>query len=99
MRSRHAATYTTRAGRRHRDEAAGVFAFGFEEILIAIETGHRRNVVVRPRWLQRRAPSDEPGGDRDGTAGVSEVVLAVAERPLAVFPRFAPMNGRQRDEQ
>ena len=34
----------------------------------------------------------------DGRDGMSQVVLAVAERALAVFPRLAPMNGRERNE-
>ena len=58
-----------------------------------------RDRAVRPRRLQRGTPPGEPAGHRQRRDGVTEIVLAVAERPLAVFPRFAPMNRRQRDEQ
>ena len=72
--------------------------FGFGEVLVAIDAGHRDR-TVRPRRQQSGTPSDERGGGRHGRDRVTQVVLAVAERPLSVFPRFAPMNGRQRDQQ
>ncbi len=48
----------------HRHDAAGLFAFGFDEVLLAIDAGHRRDRAVRPRRQQRGTPPDEPGGDR-----------------------------------
>ena len=85
-----------RGGQRH--DASGLFAFGVDEVLVAIDAGRRANRALRPRGQERRAPPGEAGGDGHGRHGVAEVVLAVAERPLAVLPRFAPVDGRQRDE-
>ncbi len=81
-----------------RQDAAGLFAVGLGEICLAIDAGHRRDRAVGPRRQQHGPPPDEGGGDRHSRYGVTEVVLAVAKRSLAVFPRFAPMNGRQGDE-
>ena len=83
----------------HGDDAAGLLPFGFEEIFVAIDAGCRGDVAVRPRRRQRATPSHDGGANRYGGYCVSHVVLAVAERALAVLPRFAPMNGGQRDEQ
>ena len=40
--------------RRERQDAAGLFAFGFDEVLVAIDAGHRGDRIVRPRGQQRR---------------------------------------------
>ena len=68
------------------------------KILFAIDAGRRRDGAVGPRRQQRGAPPEEPRGHRHRRACVSEVVLAVAERSLAVLPSLAPMDGCQRDE-
>ena len=85
-----------RGGQRH--DARRLFALGFDEVFVAVDARGRGNRTLRPGGQQRGAPSGEAGGDGHGRDGVSEVVLAVAERPLAVLPRFAPVNGRERDQ-
>ena len=54
---------------------------------------------MRPSRQNGRAPAGQRGCDADSGDRVAEVVLAIAECPLAVLPRFAPVDGRQRDEQ
>ena len=79
----------------HSDDAAGLFAFRVDEVLVAIEADQRGDVAMRPGGQQpRRQP--ERGRDADGGERVAEVVLAVAERALAVLPRLAPVDRRQR---
>ena len=77
---------------------ARLLALGLDEILVAIDAGERRDVAhaTTPAASARaspRAPRRTDGRDR-----VTEIVLAVAERALAVLPRLAPVDRRQRDQ-
>src|SRR5438309_4902796 len=54
---------------------------------------------MRPLGTARRAPAGERRGEADGGDRVAAIVLAVPERALAVLPRFATVNRRERDKQ
>ena len=50
-----------------------------------------------PATATASAPAKHRRSARDSSNRVTEIVLTVAERALAVLPRFAPVDGRQRD--
>src|SRR5262249_3855150 len=49
----------------------------------------------RSNRVQLGFPAEDRGGKADRRQGMTQIVLAIAERPLAVFPRFPPRNGRE----
>ena len=85
------------AGGAERHDAAGLFAFGLNEILVAVHAGQRRDCTVWPGRQQGGAPSYQRRCVAECSDGVSEVVLAIPKRAFAVLPRLTPMNRRERD--
>jgi hypothetical protein len=84
--------------RRHRCDAFGLLRLGRGEIGGPIDPEHRCNVVVRPVGQQRQPPAKQRRRKPQGGDGVAGVVLAIPERPLAVLPRFPPVNRSQPDQ-
>ena len=82
-----------------RHQAGRLFALGIHEVFVTIdacECGKRR---LRPLRHKTGAPADRGSRIDEGGNRVAQIVLTVAERALAVLPRFAPVNRRQRDDQ
>ncbi len=60
-----------------------------------IERGDR---TMRPRGKKVGPPPKHRRGQADGRDRMTEIVLAVPERPLAVLPRLPPVDRRQGHE-
>ena len=69
------------------------------EVTLAIEAEERRHVVVAGRVEETRGPAQDRRRVADGAERVAHVVLAVAEGPLAVLPRLAPVDGGEADQE
>ena len=86
-------------GRRDdREHAARIVPFGVGIVRVAIEADQRRDLVVRPVRQHHGAAAGDCRRHRQRGHGVAEVVLAVAERALAVLPRLAPVDRGQHHE-
>jgi len=68
------------------------FSFGGLEIRAAFESQQVRRGVVRGVQDQSSLPAKGRRGVAQRGDGVSAIMLAVAPRAHAVFPRFAPIN-------
>ncbi len=79
-------------------ETSSLLAFRLEIVLVAIETRECGDVGARPLGQQPRVAPGHRRGQAHSRDRVPHVVLTVAERTLAVFPRFSPMDGRQSDQ-
>ncbi len=79
-------------------DAFRLFPLGAGEVRIPIDASHGRDVRIRPAREQHQAPAKERGGKTQCRNRMAGVMLAIAERPLSVFPGFAPVNRRQRDQ-
>src|SRR5437660_136302 len=64
-------------------------------VSVAIEAEKPRDGRVRRVIEHERRPAERRRRDAQRADGVPDVVLAVAEGALAVFPRFAPMHRRE----
>src|SRR5262245_48549066 len=73
-------------------QTSRLLALCLEKILVAIDAGQRRDVAMAPVGQQRRLEAGERGGNTHRRDGVTEVVLAVAERALPILPRLAPVD-------
>jgi len=80
------------------DEAARLLAFRLDKILIAVGASQRGDLRLRPLGQHLGVETGNRSGDADSRDRVPEIVLAVPERTLAVLPRLAPVDRRQRDE-
>ena len=87
--------------RRHDHEAVGVLAvLGRRgEVALSIEAEERRHVVVAGRVEEASGPAQHGRRVADGAERVAHVVLAVAEGPLAVLPRLAPVDGSEAEHE
>src|SRR5262245_2162280 len=47
----------------HCHDAARLFVFGVDEVLITVDAGHRRDGAVRPCRQEHGSPSDDAGGE------------------------------------
>ena len=81
--------------RRHHRHALGLLGFRACEVLDAIQPEERGHLRMGPPGQERKPPAAQRRREPQGRDGVTGVVLAVAERPLAIFPRFAPVDRRQ----
>jgi hypothetical protein len=64
-------------GRLDYEQAAGLFPFRLEEVLVSIKPGERGDLTMRPLRQDTRAPSAQLGGNPDGGDRVTQVVLAI----------------------
>jgi hypothetical protein len=81
--------------RRHHRQALGLFGFRAGEVPGAIQPEERGHLRVGPPGQEGQPPAAQRRREPQGRDGVTGVVLAVAERPFAIFPRFAPVDRRQ----
>ena len=51
-----------------------------------------RQIRIGHAFEQSRLPPESCRGHGEGAYGVSDVMVAVAEGPLAVFPRLSPVD-------
>ena len=77
------ASRRSRGGYRH--DAAGVLVFRLREVLVAIRAVTAAIARCDHAGSEGGTPSDERGSGRHGRDRVTQVVLAVAERPLSMF--------------
>ncbi len=57
-----------------------------------------REIPVGDILEELRLPAEPCGSDGEASDRMTRVVLAVAEAPLTVLPRFPPVDGREADE-
>jgi hypothetical protein len=81
--------------RPERDERFGFFRLGSARRADAEQAGER---VARGSLQDAHAPTQRRRRDGERTERVTQVVLAVSERALAVLPRLAPSDRRETDE-
>jgi hypothetical protein len=84
---------------RHLEQRTGLLAFCVPVIRVTVDAGECGDVGVRPLGPQHGPPSCERSGKADGSDGMPQIVLTIAEGAFAVLPGFAPMNGCQCDEE
>ena len=73
-----------------REQAIGILGLGST---LTVDSQQTRQLAVGHTLQQTRLPAERCGGHGHGTDGVSQVVVAVAERALAVLPGLAPVDG------
>src|SRR5450631_1635529 len=74
---------------RDRQQAIGMLGFG---PTLAVDSEQTRELSFDDALAESRLPAEPRGGDGDGADGVADVVVTVAERPLAVLPGLAPVD-------
>src|SRR5689334_7398540 len=88
----------TRITGRDDRKALGVFAFRVTVVVVAIEAEQRGDVRVGPSRQQRQAPAEQRRREPQRADRVTDVVLTVPKRALAVLPGLAPEDRGQADE-
>jgi hypothetical protein len=68
------------------------------QVLRPIEAQQRGHVVVAGSDEQTRRPAERGGRVPGRAERVTDIVLAVAERPLAVLPGLAPVDGGEAEQ-
>jgi hypothetical protein len=79
-------------------DAFRLFPLGAGEVRIPIDASHGSDLRIRPVREEHQAPAKERGSKAKRRHRVAGVMLAIAERPLSVFPGFPPVNRRQRHQ-
>jgi hypothetical protein len=69
------------------------------EVARSIDAQQGRNSVVGQTVQQQHAPAERLGRNAHTADRVPDVVLAIAEGALTVFPRLAPDNGGKANEE
>ena len=88
-------TFQVSSMRKDGHQAIGMFRF---RPGLARHAQQRGDLIAAQPIEQVRLPAQARRGDADGGERVADVVLAVAIRALAVFPRLAPVDRGQADE-
>ena len=68
------------------------------EVLFSIEPQQGCHIVGRPGWDKPELPATQRRGNPHRRQGVSHIVLAIAKRPLAIFPGLPPDDGTEANE-
>ena len=61
-------------------------------------TQEHSQIAVDHAFEQLRLPAEPRGRHSEASDRVTGIVVAIAEGPLAVLPRFAPVDGREAHE-
>ena len=77
----------------------GKFGFGTIEFMQAVQAEEGADCPVIEPGEEKDSPPESGSCNPQGAQRVSDVVLAVAKRAFAVFPRFPPMDGTQPHEE
>src|SRR5262245_46288526 len=80
-----------------KQKTSRLFSLGVDKVAVAVQANKFRNVPMRPGGNELGPPSQHRRRQADGRNRMTEIVLAIPERALAVLPRLAPMDRRQRD--
>ena len=78
--------------RENGQEAVGVLGL---DPGLDVHTQEHGQIAVGDAFEQLRLPAEPCGGHSEASDCVTGVVVAIAEGPLAVLPRFAPVDGRE----
>src|SRR2546422_9351187 len=76
-----------------------MFTFDPCEGLSPVQPQQVLDGLIRKAVQHNGRPAQRRGSDPDGPDRVARVVLAVAERALAIFPRLPPVNGRESNQE
>src|SRR3989449_3990708 len=76
-----------------------MFTFGPCEGLSPVQPQQVLDGLIRKAVQHNGGPAQRRGSDPDGPDRGARVVLAVAERALAVLPRLPPVNGRESNQE
>src|SRR5436305_1496816 len=79
----------------HSDEQFGSFLFRVGKILRALQTEQLGKTRIIPLRQQLQAPAQRGGSETKRGKRVSNIMLAIAESPLPIFPSLAPSDGGQ----
>src|SRR5512144_2843456 len=71
---------------------------GAREVVPPIEAKQCSGESVRRRWEHPQPPAEHSRGQAQAGDGVARVMLAVAERTLAILPGLSPVHRRKPDE-
>src|SRR3954470_12417638 len=75
----------------HREHPTRFLPFSIDEVLVTADAGDRGDIGVGPFGEENRPPPEQRRGEREGGDGMTEIVLAVPKRALAVLPGLAPV--------
>ncbi len=82
--------------RKHGDQTIGVLGL---DSGLKVGAKERGETLVNDAFQQPGVPTESSSGQRDARDRVPHIVVAVPKRPLAVFPRLAPVDGSEADEE